>query len=156
MDTNETQMMVALWFLLKMLWVWVILLTSVHYVTRNAVFLVKRNECFLYIAKLLFHQSSTWHSDYIVTGLSVVTVANCQQHCDWAVNSRVLSDKGDYTVTVQSLCIQYLVGDWWDRSFTVYIVWFSQKLFLAIYRQYATMWCTQQLVNRNVVSLLAN
>ena len=32
-------------------------------------------------------------------------------------------NNSNYTVTVQSLC---LVGDWWNRSFAVYVVIFSR------------------------------
>ena len=40
----------------------------------------------MYTAKLLFHQSSTRHSDYTVTGLTVVTVVSCQQHGDYTID----------------------------------------------------------------------
>ena len=48
---------------------------------------------------------TTWWLD----GDSLVTIANCQQHGDWAANGSVVTVllavvNGDYTVTVKSTC----------------------------------------------------
>ena len=78
----------------------------------------------MYAAKLLFHQSPTRQSEtWQLDSDSVVTVVNCQLHSDYiAIGSSVTMLPvviiGDYTATVQSLS---LAGDWWSRSFAVYI-----------------------------------
>ena len=103
---------------------------------------------FTYTAKLLFHQSPTkqWlHSDWTVTVLSPLltagsigdynshhTAGSCQQwlhpHCP---------------VTVKSLC---LVGDWWNRSFAVYL--FACLHFGSVYRIAVKLYKTGFLLNR--------
>ena len=65
------------------------------------------------------------HCNYMVTGEwpSVVTIVNYQQHGDyiaigWSVTVLPAVSNSDYSVTVQLL---YLVGDWWNRTFAVYL-----------------------------------
>ena len=66
---------------------------------------------------------------------SVVTVDNCQQHSNLscAANGSVFTvllavNNCDYSVTVLSPCTHCLLGNWWNRSFAVYIVNWNRKV----------------------------
>ena len=72
--------------------------TSVHVKAASILFFLT--------VKLLFYQSTTGHSD------SVVTVDNCRQHSDYSNDTCVVSMllaviNSDYTLSVQSLCSHY-------------------------------------------------
>ena len=75
---------------------------------------------------------------------SIVTVANCRQHGDWAANCSVVTvllavNNGDYTVTVQH-------SNWWKRSFAVVV--HSNGIF------YAMSMCWMEEVGLNYVRII--